>query len=77
MYFNKCYLWPDIVNSKILLIQAHPKYDFKYEVKDPHTHDQKSQHEERDGHVVKGYYSLHEPDGSERHVHYHSDKKTG
>ncbi|XP_075971038.1 uncharacterized protein LOC142973286, partial [Anticarsia gemmatalis] len=56
---------------------AHPKYDFKYEVKDPHTHDHKSQHEHRDGDEVKGHYSLHQPDGTQRDVHYHSDKKTG
>ncbi|KAI8429086.1 hypothetical protein MSG28_007646 [Choristoneura fumiferana] len=36
-----------------------------------------TQHEQRDGDVVKGFYSLHEPDGSVRDVHYHSDKKTG
>lgn len=56
---------------------AHPKYDFKYEVKDPHTHDHHTQHEERDGDVVKGYYSLDEPDGTVRHVHYTADKHTG
>lgn len=48
---------------------AHPKYEFKYEVKDPHIHDIKSQHETRDGNLVKGYYGLHEPDGTFRQVH--------
>ncbi|XP_047986433.1 histidine-rich glycoprotein-like [Leguminivora glycinivorella] len=56
---------------------THPKYEFKYEVSDKHTGDHKTQHEHRDGDVVKGFYSLHEPDGSIRDVHYHSDKKTG
>ncbi|XP_061709483.1 uncharacterized protein LOC133519494 [Cydia pomonella] len=56
---------------------THPKYEFKYEVEDKHTGDHKTQHEHRDGDVVKGFYSLHEPDGSVRDVHYHSDKKTG
>ncbi|KAM3962381.1 uncharacterized protein ACR2FA_003624 [Aphomia sociella] len=56
---------------------AHPKYDFEYKVSDPHTGDHKSQHESRDGDHVTGYYSLHEPDGSERHVDYHSDKHSG
>ncbi|PZC79474.1 hypothetical protein B5X24_HaOG216357 [Helicoverpa armigera] len=37
----------------------------------------KSQHESRDGHVVKGVYSLHQPDGTVRIVEYHADKKTG
>ncbi|CAH0700088.1 unnamed protein product [Spodoptera exigua] len=56
---------------------SHPKYEFAYEVKDPHTGDHKSQHEARDGDVVKGVYSLHEPDGTVRIVEYHADKKTG
>ncbi|XP_028168305.1 histidine-rich glycoprotein-like [Ostrinia furnacalis] len=56
---------------------AHPKYEFEYKVEDKHTGDLKSQHETRDGDAVKGYYALHEPDGSERHVDYHSDKHTG
>ncbi|TKX27827.1 cuticular protein RR-2 [Spodoptera litura] len=56
---------------------SHPKYEFAYEVKDPHTGDKKYQHEARDGDVVKGVYSLHEPDGTVRIVEYHADKKTG
>ncbi|XP_022816256.1 cuticle protein 18.6-like [Spodoptera litura] len=56
---------------------SHPKYEFAYKVVDPHTGDKKSQHESRDGHVVKGVYSLHQPDGSVRIVEYHADKKTG
>lgn len=39
-------------------IQAPPKYAFKYGVNDYHTGDVKSQHETRDGDVVKGQYSL-------------------
>lgn len=34
--------------------QAPPKYAFKYGVNDYHTGDVKSQHETRDGDVVKG-----------------------
>ncbi|XP_047020545.1 histidine-rich glycoprotein-like [Helicoverpa zea] len=56
---------------------SHPKYEFAYKVEDPHTGDKKSQHESRDGHVVKGVYSLHQPDGTVRIVEYHADKKTG
>ncbi|XP_075970984.1 cuticle protein 19-like [Anticarsia gemmatalis] len=56
---------------------GHPKYEFAYEVKDPHTHDMKHQHEHRDGDVVKGEYALHQPDGTVRIVKYHADKKTG
>lgn len=35
-------------------MQAPPKYAFKYGVNDYHTGDVKSQHETRDGDVVKG-----------------------
>uniref|UniRef100_A0A182QFK1 Uncharacterized protein n=1 Tax=Anopheles farauti TaxID=69004 RepID=A0A182QFK1_9DIPT len=56
---------------------AYPKYKFEYGVKDPHTGDQKSHWEERDGDVVKGVYSLYEPDGSERVVVYRADKLHG
>lgn len=56
---------------------SHPKYEFKYGVNDYHTGDIKSQHEERDGDVVKGSYSLVEADGSIRTVHYTADDKHG
>ncbi|CAH1401817.1 unnamed protein product [Nezara viridula] len=56
---------------------AHPKYKFDYSVHDPHTHDVKKQEESRDGDLVKGYYSLYEPDGTERIVHYTADKHNG
>ncbi|XP_050342397.1 histidine-rich protein PFHRP-II-like [Nymphalis io] len=56
---------------------AHPKYEFEYSVADHHTGDIKSQHETRDGDHVTGYYSLHEPDGSVRTVHYNADNHSG
>ncbi|XP_063540348.1 microtubule-associated protein 6-like [Cydia strobilella] len=56
---------------------AYPRYAFEYSVKDPHTGDNKAQWEKRDGDVVKGAYSLVEPDGSLRVVEYHADDKTG
>ncbi|XP_069668926.1 cuticle protein 19-like [Periplaneta americana] len=56
---------------------AHPKYEFKYGVKDEHTHDIKEQHEKRDGDKVEGYYKLVEPDGTTRTVHYTADHHTG
>lgn len=56
---------------------AHPKYAYKYGVSDYHTGDVKSQHETRDGDVVKGQYSLVEPDGSVRTVDYTADKHNG
>ncbi|KAJ2939686.1 hypothetical protein O0L34_g14405 [Tuta absoluta] len=56
---------------------AHPRYAYEYAVNDPHTGDIKQQKEERDGEVVKGQYSLVEPDGSVRTVNYHADWETG
>ncbi|XP_053677475.1 cuticle protein 19-like [Anopheles nili] len=56
---------------------AYPKYKFEYGVKDYHTGDHKSQWEIRDGDVVKGEYTLDEPDGSTRIVKYHADSKNG
>ncbi|KAJ3653416.1 hypothetical protein Zmor_012669 [Zophobas morio] len=56
---------------------AYPKYEFNYGVQDGHTGDHKTQHEVRDGDVVKGSYSLVEPDGSVRTVHYTADDHNG
>lgn len=49
---------------------AHPAYKFEYSVHDPHTGDSKTQAESRNGHHVSGFYSVGEPDGSTRTVHY-------
>ncbi|XP_023954643.1 cuticle protein 19-like isoform X2 [Bicyclus anynana] len=56
---------------------AYPKYVFKYGVNDFHTGDIKTHHESRDGDVVKGQYTLVEPDGSIRTVDYTADKHNG
>ncbi|KAG6463258.1 hypothetical protein O3G_MSEX013757, partial [Manduca sexta] len=56
---------------------AHPKYDYSYSVSDPHTGDHKTQHEVRDGDIVKGEYSLLQPDGSFRKVTYTADDHNG
>ncbi|XP_043269440.1 cuticle protein 19-like [Venturia canescens] len=56
---------------------AYPKYSYEYGVNDPHTGDVKSQHEVRDGDVVKGSYSLNEPDGTIRVVDYTADAHNG
>jgi hypothetical protein len=42
---------------------SYPKYAFEYGVNDPTTGDIKHQREERDGEIVRGQYSLVEPDG--------------
>uniref|UniRef100_A0A1B0GQG3 Cuticular protein n=1 Tax=Phlebotomus papatasi TaxID=29031 RepID=A0A1B0GQG3_PHLPP len=56
---------------------SHPQYSFDYGVHDSLTGDVKSQAEVRDGDVVKGQYSLVEPDGSVRTVDYHADDVNG
>ncbi|XP_058828212.1 cuticle protein 19-like [Topomyia yanbarensis] len=56
---------------------GHAQYKFEYGVKDDHTGDHKVQWEQRDGDVVKGSYSLDEPDGGHRIVEYHSDAHGG
>lgn len=56
---------------------AYPKYKFEYGVSDPYTGDNKNQWEIRDGDIVKGGYSLDEPDGTKRIVEYHADDATG
>ncbi|KAK7869760.1 hypothetical protein R5R35_008295 [Gryllus longicercus] len=56
---------------------AYPKYEFNYGVKDVHTGDIKQQSEHRDGDVVKGQYSLVEPDGTVRTVDYSADGHNG
>ncbi|CAG9784944.1 unnamed protein product [Diatraea saccharalis] len=59
------------------ILQAYPKYAYEYSIKNPHTGDYKTQHETRDGDVVKGFYSLHEADGTVRIVEYTADKHNG
>ncbi|XP_055605929.1 uncharacterized protein LOC129754086 [Uranotaenia lowii] len=56
---------------------GHPSYSFSYGVKDLHSGDVKSQWETRDDGIVKGHYSVVEPDGSIREVDYTADSKTG
>ncbi|XP_021957939.1 cuticle protein 7 [Folsomia candida] len=56
---------------------AYPKYSYSYGVKDALTGDQKSAHETRDGDVVKGSYSLVQPDGVLRTVNYVAGPHTG
>lgn len=61
----------------LILFQFHPAYAFSYGVKDLHTGDVKSQWESRNEDGVKGHYSVLEPDGSIRSVHYTADAKNG
>ncbi|XP_011295785.2 histidine-rich protein PFHRP-II-like [Musca domestica] len=56
---------------------SHPKYEFKYGVKDLKTEDIKEQWEHRDGDKVHGGYLLKEADGTTRVVNYHADDHSG
>lgn len=66
-----------LTDNRYPLLQSPPKYSFNYGVKDYHTGDVKDQWEERDGDVVKGEYSLVEPDGTTRKVTYTADDHNG
>jgi len=55
----------------------HPQYNYGYSVADGLTGDSKNHQESRDGDVVKGQYSLVEPDGSIRTVTYTADPVNG
>lgn len=57
--------------------QAPASYAYKYGVHDPTTGDIKHQSEERTGDVVRGQYSLVEPDGTVRTVDYTADPVNG
>lgn len=69
--------WIHLVINLNLYFQNHPRYAFNYAVNSPHTHDNKAQWETRNGDVVKGSYSLVEPDGSLRVVDYSADALHG
>jgi len=55
----------------------HPQYNYGYSVADGLTGDSKTATETRDGDVVKGQYSLVEPDGAVRTVTYTADPVNG
>lgn len=59
------------------MFQAPSQYEFEYAVHDVHSGDVKQQSETRHGDVVKGQYSLVEPDGSLRTVTYTADPHSG
>lgn len=66
-----------VVAAKLEEADAYPQYQFGYNVQDALTGDSKTQEETRDGDIVKGSYSLIEPDGSRRTVNYYSDPVNG
>lgn len=52
-------------------------YEYSYVVVDEDTGDQKAQQESSDGSVVRGQYSLIQPDGYIREVQYTADDVSG
>lgn len=66
-----------VVQTRIEPFDPHPRYAFAYDVNDQYTGDSKSQHETRNGDLVRGQYSLTDPDGSRRTVDYTADAHNG
>jgi Insect cuticle protein len=66
-----------ILAKNVEFDDAYPQYQFAYNVQDGLTGDSKTQEETRDGDIVKGSYSLIEPDGSRRTVNYYADPING
>ncbi|KAF4516905.1 hypothetical protein B566_EDAN007993 [Ephemera danica] len=56
---------------------ARPDYKFGYGIEDSKTGNKQSHEESRDGDVVRGQYTVLEPDGSMRIVQYTADPKNG
>jgi hypothetical protein len=63
--------------AKLDYADSYPQYQFAYTVQDALTGDSKAQEETRDGGIVKGSYSLIEPDGVRRTVNYYADPVNG
>lgn len=63
--------------TKLDYADSYPQYQFAYTVQDALTGDSKAQEETRDGGIVKGSYSLIEPDGVRRTVNYYADPVNG
>ncbi|XP_026741219.1 cuticle protein-like [Trichoplusia ni] len=57
--------------------EAPAHYEFNYSVHDDHSGDVKQQQESRAGDAVQGSYSLVQPDGVRRIVHYTADHEHG
>lgn len=58
-------------------IKAHPEYHYGFKIDDDKHHVYTDKKEDRDGHKVTGSYSLLQPDGKIRNVHYTADKHSG
>ncbi|XP_021930496.1 cuticle protein 7-like [Zootermopsis nevadensis] len=63
-------------NAKVDYV-AKPDYTFSYGVEDPLTGNSQNHKETRDGDVVKGQYTVLDPDGTTRTVTYTADPQNG
>lgn len=70
----KHYFFRNYFNFLFLFFKQPRDYHFDYIVSDPHTGDHKSQWEVKEKGVVRGAYSLVEPDGTTRVVEYIADE---
>lgn len=68
---------PVVQHATIEPFDPNPHYAYAYSVNDHYTGDSKSQHESRTGNVVRGQYSVTDPDGSRRTVDYTADPHNG
>lgn len=69
---------PTLIKKIVHVEQDAPAhYEFKYDVHDAHTGDIKSQQETRHDDKVEGFYTLVEPDGHRRVVHYTANDHDG
>lgn len=66
-----------VATAKLDYADVYPQYQYGYHVHDVITGDSKAQEEIREGGVVKGRYSLIDPDGSRRTVNYYADPLNG
>ncbi|XP_038207130.1 cuticle protein-like [Zerene cesonia] len=71
-----------VLHATLAIIVTDPpptstEYNYWYNIVDPSTGDTKSQQEIRQGDVVKGSYSVVDPDGTKRIVDYTADSKNG
>lgn len=66
-----------VVAARAEFDDAYPQYTYAYNVNDAITGDSKTQEETREGDIVRGSYSLIEPDGSRRIVNYYADPING
>ena len=69
---------PSAVRTEpVVVSSAVPRYNYGYTVNDAASGDLKQRQESRDGDIVRGSYTVADPDGRIRHVEYTADKEHG